>query len=307
MKTLELENISVRFGSVQALSSATVKVEAGQILMLIGPNGAGKSTLTRVLLGLVRPQSGVLRVDGEISAINNQFKTSLGYMPEAVAFSESLHGRQVLRFFAWARGVPNKAIGKVLSRVGLSHAAGRPVRGYSKGMRQRLGLAVAILGDPQLLILDEPTGGLDTEGLSVLWSILAEWREKKRMVFMASHQLALMERRIDTIGVFRNGKLLASGSPLELRKSANLRQRAIFTLSGESEEADSVHTLVSTIADWDQCSSKREDNKLVIDLKQGALLKLMDIRGAHKDAVTDLQIQDPTLDMVYERLLEQAE
>ncbi len=306
MKELALENISVRFGAVKALEAASVKVSAGQVLMMVGPNGAGKSTLTRVLLGLIRPQTGVVKVDGKTQAINNQFKKSLGYLPEAVAFSETLRGRQVLRFFAWARGVPRKSIDKVLERVGLTHAAGRPVRGYSKGMRQRLGLAVAILGDPELLILDEPTGGLDTEGLSVLWSILSEWQDKGRIVFMASHQLALLERRVDTICVFQSGKLLASGSPQELREVAGLRQKAILGLSEEVADAQQVRDFVTEIEAWQPCTARHDDSQLVVELEQGNLLGLMDIRGRHGKAVTDFEVHDPTLDMVYEQLLEQA-
>ena len=305
MKELVLEKVSVRFGTVQALCSATVSVSAGQVLMLVGPNGAGKSTLTRVLLGLVRPNSGILRVDGVQRSVNNDFKKSIGYLPENVAFSESLTGRQVLRFFARARGVARKSVQSVLERVGLGHAAGRSVRGYSKGMRQRLGLAVAILGEPELLILDEPTGGLDTEGLSVLWSVLSEWREKNRIVFMASHQIALLERRVDKVGVFRAGKLLACGSPKELRSDAALKQCATLQLSSDPENG--ANDFVKEVEVWDRCTSQRQDGELTIQLEQGALLELMDIRGRYPKAVTALQTQDPTLDMVYERLLEQAE
>ncbi len=303
MKTLALENVSVRFGKVQALSSATVSVEAGQVLMLAGPNGAGKSTLTRVLLGLVRPNSGILRVDGEVCTVNNKFKQSIGYLPEAVSFSDSLTGKQVLRFFARARGASSKSVPAALERVGLAHAAGRSVRGYSKGMRQRLGLAVAIVGEPTLLILDEPTGGLDTEGLSVLWSILAEWREKKRMVFMASHQLAMLERRVDKIGVFRDGKLLACDSPSALRTSAALKQKAVMILSENAD--DGVEEFVKAVKAWEHCTVEREGRTLTVHLKQGKLLELMDIRAQHPDAIEGLETQEPTLDMIYERLLEQ--
>ncbi|MCP4444406.1 MAG: ABC transporter ATP-binding protein [Myxococcales bacterium] len=302
MKTLALEKVTVRFGTLYALSSASVSLEAGQVLMLVGPNGAGKTTLTRVLLGLVRPNAGVVRVDGEVCPINNKFKKSIGYLPEAVSFSDSLSGKQVLRFFARARGVSSKAVPGVLDRVGLKHAAGRSVRGYSKGMRQRLGLAVAIIGEPKLLILDEPTGGLDTEGLSVLWSILAEWREKKRMVFMASHQLAMLERRVDKMGVFLDGKLLACDSPAELRASVGLKQKAVLSLSEDSN--DGVEEFVEAVEDWKHGIGKLVGNNLTVHLEEGKLLELMDIRARHPNAVKGIQTQEPTLDMIYERLLE---
>src|SRR5690606_20909685 len=135
------------------------------------------------------------------SAVPNALRERLGYLPEAPALSENLTGRQVMRFFASARGVSSRRVEEVLERVGLAQAAGRSVGGYSRGMRQRLGLGVAILAEPDLLVLDEPTGGLDQQGLTLLWSVLAEWRERGRTVLVTTHDLALIERRADQLYV----------------------------------------------------------------------------------------------------------
>ncbi len=304
MNRLALDNVSVRFGAVQALSKVSIELAAGQVMMMIGPNGAGKSTLARVLLGLVRPQEGSFEIDGKPRKVDNAFKKHLGYLPEAVAFSDNLKGRQVMRFFSWARGVPSKRIDTALERVGLAHAARRKVRGYSKGMRQRLGLAVAILAEPTLLILDEPTGGLDSEGLSVLWSVLDEWRNKGRMVLMASHHLDLLERHVDTISVFKGGHVLAEGTPDELRRSVLIPHRVTLRLSDDVADADAVAGLERALDGWAHGTTTRAGGALVVETRAESLLALMDVRAEFCAAVSGLRIEEPSLDMVYQRLLE---
>lgn len=304
MKSLALRDISVRFGPVEALKGASVELTAGESLMLIGPNGAGKSTLIKVLLGLVQPQAGSLHVDGKPASVDNRLKTQLGYLPEAVAFSESLTGRQVLRFFARARRVDRARVAAVLELVGLTAAADRRVRGYSRGMRQRLGLGVAILSEPALLILDEPTGGLDQEGLAVLWSILEEWRERGRLVLLSSHDLALLERRVDRVCVLRAGVVLADGHPDELRRQVDLPHMVRFHVApganGVSQE------FLAAIQARGFGSAARIGEDIEVELAASELLELMDIRAKFPQAVDALRVEEPTLDVVYERLLEDA-
>jgi len=226
---LRIEGVVVSFGAVRALRGVDLALRAGEVSVLVGPNGAGKSTLMSVLLGLVRPDAGRVVADAQViadpsSAAILPFRERLGYMAESAAFSENLTGRQVLRFFAHARAVPTSRVDTVLERIGLSHAASRSVGGYSRGMRQRLGLGVAILHEPDLLILDEPTGGLDQPGLALLWEVLAEWRAKGKVVLLSTHELALIERRADRLFVLADGKLLASGTPSELRATSTLER-----------------------------------------------------------------------------------
>jgi len=224
---VRVEDLAVRFGNVRALGGVSLTFQPGEVSVLAGPNGAGKSTLMSVILGLVRPDGGrVVANDRTVANPSHDallsFRARLGYLPEAVAFSENLTGRQVLRFFAMARGVGRERIEAVLERVGLAHAAGRSVSGYSRGMRQRLGLGVAILHSPDLLILDEPTGGLDQQGIAVLWEVLEEWRAAGRSVVLSTHELATIERRADRMFVLVDGRLEASGTPDELRTQSGL-------------------------------------------------------------------------------------
>ena len=226
---VRLEDLAVSFGTVDALAGVSLGLRQGEVSVFAGPNGAGKSTLLGVLLGLVRPTRGRVLANGQLVAdpgrlATASFRAQVGYMPEAVAFSENLTGRQVLRFFARARGVDKARVSDVLRRVGLYEASNRRVGGYSRGMKQRLGLGVAILHAPEILVLDEPTGGLDQEGLGVLWGVLREWRDAGRVVVMSSHELALVERRASRMFVLNGGRLVASGTPDELRKRSGLQE-----------------------------------------------------------------------------------
>ena len=305
MKTLDLQRVSVRFGKVEALRDVTLEVKAGETMILVGPNGAGKSTLVKVILGLVRPAAGVLVVDGKRRRVDNAFKCHLGYLPEAVAFAESSTGRQVLSFFARARGVEKGRVDEVLSFVGLSSASRRAVRGCSRGMRQRLGLGVAILAKPELLILDEPTGGLDQEGLSVLWSVLAEWRKAGRMVLMATHDLALVERRVDRMCLLDAGSVVAVDTPAKLRERAELPVRVVFSLA---EDTNGVTPFVERVQGWNGGSRAALDgDQLLVDVPPAGLLDLLELRQQYAGAIAGVRVIEPGLDAVYERLLERRQ
>ncbi len=303
MRNVSLEDIKVDFGSVLALDRISVDFSPG-ITLLAGPNGSGKSTLIKVLLGLIRPNAGVLRADGHRVRIDNAYKQKLGYLPEAVAFAENLSGRQILNFFARARNVPKKRVQVVLDRIGLTGAARRRVGGYSKGMRQRLGLGAAILAEPDLLLLDEPSGGLDQEGLSVLWSVLKEWREKERIVLVTSHDLALMEHRVNRICLLKEGRVCAQGSPTDLRYQAALPIKVDFQLNPGSTR---VHLLIKDIRAWEAVHNmNHEDQNLTVEIPPDDLLKLMDLRNRNAEAVVRIRVEEPGLDEVYESLLEEV-
>ncbi len=303
MKSLQMDGVSVRFGAVQALENVSLSSDAGQALLLAGPNGAGKSTLIRVLLGLVKPSSGSLLVDGKAQPVDNAFKMRLGYLPEAVAFAENLTGYQVMRFFGTVRGVARERVKEVLARVGLEKASGRAVRGYSRGMRQRLGLGVAIVGSPELLILDEPTGGLDQEGLSVLWDVLEEWRSRERCVVVASHDLSLMERRVDHLCLLRSGKVLACDTPTRLRERASMPVTVHLQASAQGNSEDFARCLerggVGQIV--------HNDGRLVkVQVGPEELLRFLDLKRDCPELFGSVRVEEPGLDLVYEQLLAEA-
>jgi Cu-processing system ATP-binding protein len=276
-------------------------IAAGQAVMLVGPNGAGKSTFIKVLLGLVRPDFAVFETEAGRVAIDNAWKERIGYLPEAVAFSENLSGRQLMRFFANARGVARGRVDEILERVGLAQAGRRAIRGYSRGMRQRLGLGVAILSVPELLVLDEPTAGLDQEGLSVLWSVIAEWREAGRMVIASTHDLALMERRMDEICVLRAGRILAHGTGEDLRHAAKLPHRIWFE-TGQTPETR-VELLCEAMRKWGKGRIERVGDRILAEVSEDETLELVEIQSGFPGVVRGIRVEEPTLDVVYDKLL----
>ena len=302
---LSTKELRVSFGTVQALDGVDADFGPGQVVVLAGPNGAGKTTLLSVLLGLVKPDVGEVWMDGigllkASRRVRRRFRERLGYLPEAVAFSENLSGRQVMRFFARARGVSRERAEEVLSRVGLSGAAGRAVRGYSRGMRQRLGLGVAILAEPELLILDEPTGGLDQEGVGLLWSLLDEWRGKGRTVIVSTHDLALIERRADLVHVLSAGRVKASGSPDVLRRLASLPIRVRMAL----HSADEAEVVAGLLSEHLGIAIDLGDREVGLSVASAELFSVMRTVEQRRDSILDLRVEEPGLDDVYQRLLE---
>ena len=301
MNSFAVKGVSVRLGRVQALDGVDVALEGGRVTLLAGPNGAGKTTLMKVLLGLVRPDAGAFEADGAPTAIDRAWKRRIGYLPEAVAFSDNLTGQQVLGFFARARAVDRARVDGVLEQVGLAHARRRAVRGYSRGMRQRLGLGVAILASPELLILDEPTAGLDQQGLSVLWGVLEEWRSAGRLVFVSTHDLTLTERRVDDICVLRSGRVLVQGTADHLRRETGLPHRVWLDVDGSTSEGRRLH---DALLRWGKGRAERIEGQLRIDVPPADLLELMRLQSEFPEAVRALRVEEPTFDRVYETLLE---
>jgi len=300
MKSISLRDVSVRFGSVQALDEVSVDLVPGEVTMLAGPNGSGKSTLMGVLLGLVRPNSGGVVLDGEENRTGRWLKERLGYLPEAVAFAPNLSGYQVLRFFAAARGVDTARIGAVLENVQLADAASRAVRGYSRGMIQRLGLAVAVLSEPQLLVLDEPTGGLDQAGISVLWRIIEEQKERGGTILMASHDLVLMEKRVHQVVMLAGGKLRAKGTPEELRARTMLPLRVHFSLDPAYPTVDRFLEAIENLGD---CVPQQNGLKVVTEIAPDRLLALLSLQPKFNGTVAGIRIEEPGFDAVYESVL----
>ena len=183
----------------------------------LGPNGAGKTTTLRMILGLARPTSGVGRVSGNVYADLTDPGRTVGAVLEATSFHPGRSARNHLRVYCAAGGFPDKRADEVLELVGLADAARRAVRGYSLGMRQRLGLATALLGDPRVLILDEPANGLDPEGIVWLRGLLRHFAENEgRTVLVSSHVLSEVEQTVDRVVIIARGKLLYEGTLRDL-------------------------------------------------------------------------------------------
>ncbi|MCE3607921.1 ABC transporter ATP-binding protein [Massilia sp. P8910] len=217
--SIELDAVSKSFGPVEAIRNVSLSIAQGEMFGLIGHNGAGKSTLFKLMLGLLPASAGAVRVGGVAtgSAQFRQVRRRIGYLPESFVSYDNLSGLEVLQLFADLKQVARAECGRVLRRVGLADAATRRLHTYSKGMRQRLGFAQVLLGDPALIFLDEPTNGLDPEGIADFYTILREAQGRGATIVITSHILAEIEDRVDRLVILDAGRVAALGTLAELR------------------------------------------------------------------------------------------
>jgi ABC-2 type transport system ATP-binding protein len=221
MAVIEAEHLSKRFGKrVLAVDDVTFAIEPGTITGVLGPNGAGKTTTLRMILDLVRPTSGSVRILGSRYRELRAPAQRVGALLDSSGFHPGRSGRNALRVIASGAGVPYERVETVLGLVELDDSAQRRVKGYSTGMKQRLALAAALLGDPEVLILDEPANGLDPEGMRWLRTFLRGRAAEGRTVLVSSHVLAEVEQTVDDVLILSEGRLLAQGPISALTSSA---------------------------------------------------------------------------------------
>ena len=229
---LEIRGLTKRFGPVEAVTGLTFDVEPGRVTGFLGPNGSGKTTTLRMLLGLVAPDAGTARIGGRDYRDLAAPARTVGAVLEASNFHPARTGRDHLRVYADMLGAPAARVADALALTGIAHAADRRAGGYSTGMRQRLNLATALLGDPPVLILDEPTNGLDPEGIAWLRRLLRDLAAEGRTVLVASHVLAEAEQLVDDVVVMHHGRLLTAGPLSELTTDATGLEQAFLRLTG---------------------------------------------------------------------------
>jgi len=220
MNAIEVHGLTKHFGDVVAVEDLSFAVREGSVTAFLGPNGSGKTTTLRILLGLVRPTAGAATIDGRSYRELSDPLRSVGAVLESSSFHPARRGRDHLRVIATAAGLPAMRVGEVLDKVGLSEVAGRRVRGYSLGMRQRLGLATALLGKPRVLILDEPTNGLDPEGVHWLRRFMRSFAEDGGTVLVSSHLLAEVALSVDDVVIIARGRLVEQSPLDELARKA---------------------------------------------------------------------------------------
>jgi ABC-2 type transport system ATP-binding protein len=217
---IEVEHLTKRYGGTTAVDDLSFSVPQGRITGFLGPNGAGKTTTLRVLLGLVLPTSGQATIVGRrYRSLESPFR-AVGAVLEASNYHPARSGRNHLRVLAAAAGIPRLRVDQVLAEVELTNAAKRRVRSYSLGMRQRLSVAAALLGEPEVLVLDEPANGLDPEGIRWLRRFLRRFAADGGTVFVSSHVLAEVAQLADEVVIIHRGKLVAHESVAELTAHA---------------------------------------------------------------------------------------
>jgi ABC-2 type transport system ATP-binding protein len=251
---IQLDNLAVHYGSFKAVDGLSLEIRKGELFGLLGPNGAGKSTTIRVLIGQRRPTSGIVRIAGhDVVREWSTIKPLFGYVPDRENHFEEFTGRRNLEFFAGLYAVPRLRVMECLRQVELDEAADTPVRGYSLGMRRKLLLARALLHQPKILYLDEPTANLDIHSAEVVHRILRELVSDGATVVLTTHDMDEVEKICDRVGIVCRGKLVALDSPLNL-KTAHTERKADATLGNGERHTFNLdlpehrHTLAECIA-----------------------------------------------------------
>ncbi len=218
--------LSLRLGRRRALDGLSLSVRPGEIYGFLGPNGAGKTTSIKILVSLLRQDSGLATVFGE-DPMRKEARRLIGYLPESPVFYDQLTGREFLTFCGKLCGLRGRALtersDRLLEQVGLAHAGDLHIRRYSKGMNQRVGIAQALLHDPQLVILDEPMSGLDPIGRAEVRDLILELKKRGKTVFFSTHIIPDVEMICDRIGLINHGRMVAEGSVSQLLDSSEAR------------------------------------------------------------------------------------
>ncbi len=236
MSALSINNAVKRYGLTEVVGDVSLQVEPGERIALLGHNGAGKTTLIKLILGLTPLSGGSIEVLGH-SPGSRKARSSIGFLPESVAFQGALSGREQLRHFARLKSVSARQADELLERVGLEGAAEKKIRTYSKGMKQRVGLAQAILGKPKLALLDEPTSGLDPVSRHEFYDIVRDLANAGTAVLLSSHALTELETRTDRIAILSKGRLVANDDLATLRQQAAMPILVrVTTLAGTVEQ-----------------------------------------------------------------------
>lgn len=297
---ISVRNVHKHFGEIRAVDGMNLDIEKGEIFGLIGHNGAGKSTMFKMLLGLLPVTQGEIRINGTAVAGSafREVRRQIGYLPENVVFYDNLTGLETLHFFADLKGTPRGAAPGLLQKVGLGHAAHRRVRGYSKGMRQRLGFAQALLGKPALLFLDEPTNGLDPEAIREFYKILQEMKAEGVTVVLTSHILSEIQERVDRLAIMKLGKLQALGTLQTLREQNDLPLQIDARLAGAGAESES-ETLRAALAALPVENLQIEGDLVRLQCRRPDKMAVLEALTSLNGKVLDLHVKEPSLEDLF--------
>lgn len=297
---ITVKHLTKIYNDVKAVNDATFTVKKGEIFGFLGPNGAGKTTTIKSILGLIQPDSGKISING-IDTINNgtSAKKYVGYLPEKVAFYDNLTALQNMYFYADMKQVPRSECEPLIVEMGLADAIHKKVGKFSKGMQQRLGMARALLGTPPILILDEPSGGLDPRGVALIRKKIKEMKEAGSSVFVSSHILAEVQEVCDRVGIISKGVIVAEDTVKQLREKLKLKPKLVLELETVSEDiikavnelrgVDHVETIGVMV--HIQCDPKSKSKIIIAIEKAGG-------------SIINIQTMEPSLEEVFLRFTE---
>lgn len=291
---VELNAVTKCYANFTALDNVKLELNEGEILGLLGHNGAGKTTTMKLILGVIAATSGKVSLFNEspTGPHADRLRRNMGYLPENVSFYPQLTGQEVLRYFAKLKGVSLTEQQSLLQRVGLTQAANKRVKTYSKGMRQRLGLAQALLGAPKLLLFDEPTAGLDPTAVLEFYNMLEELRQNGSTVLISSHVLPGIEKYIDRVAILGSGKLIACGTIDALSEAASLP--LAFNVEGQWENINWQQKLEQHEVTFNHLNGTR----LELTAPRHRKMEIMRVLLAEKN-IENVDVEHPTLDSLY--------
>jgi len=262
---IRAESLVRTFGSQIAVDHLSFEARGGEIFALLGPNGAGKTTAIKLILGMLKPNSGSITFDGApVTTTDHTFKHRVGYVPENCALYDTLTGREFLEFVGHLHHLPKETAqakaGRLLEALDLEQSANKLIRGYSKGMRQKILIVSAMLHDPDLIILDEPFSGLDANAVSVFKEIFHEASRQGKALIFCSHILEVVERLADRVLIIKDGKELVTGTPEQIISKTGFASldKAFNQLTGAGDVDERARHIVDIIGDRHNARSDNE-------------------------------------------------
>jgi len=297
MYIVEIDGLIKRFNGFEAVSGLDLKVERGDIYGFLGPNGAGKTTTIRVMIGLMKPDKGSIKIGGlDVDEERSDIRKNIGYLPERVSFYGNLTVSENLEFLCKVKGCSLGTVDVLLKDFKLEDQRNKKCRNLSKGMTQRLGIAQTLIGDPDLLVLDEPTAGLDPNVRRWVKKKILDLKGSGKTIFLSSHVLSEVQELCDRVGILNEGKMLAEDDVGTLGSKLSLKDRLEFNIQPLKKSLELVQNLEFVER------SRIEGNKLVFYCGTN---KKMDIIQKFLDEdmdITDFSVKEPDLEEVFVRL-----
>ncbi|MCD6448012.1 MAG: ABC transporter ATP-binding protein [Thermoplasmata archaeon] len=299
---IEVKGLRKEYDGIVAVDGISFSVEEGEIFALLGPNGAGKTTTIKAILGLINYEGKIKINEMDARKSEKEIKKFIGYLPENVAFYDNLTALQTLQFLAELKGVENADLMSLLKEVGLEKDANRKVGEFSKGMVQRLGFAQCLLGKPKLLILDEPTTGLDALGAYEIRKKIKELNERGATIFLSSHILSEVQELSDRVAIINRGKIVAVDSVEELSKKLDIQPKLRIELQRPSSRILSLVKEIKSVKD-----AKLDGNVLEVTCPPSAKLAIINAVEQAGGKIIDFKTVEPTLEEIFVKVVKENE
>ncbi|MFA5787003.1 MAG: ABC transporter ATP-binding protein [Actinomycetota bacterium] len=307
-RVLECRGLRKTYGEVVAVADVSLHIDEGETYGLLGPNGAGKTTTISIVAGLLERDAGEVLVDGKLMTTSSiQAKAALGYVPQDLALYPDLTGRENLRFFArlygMDRGAAKRRVDEVLETIGLSDRAGDQVKEYSGGMKRRLNIGVGLLHRPSLLVLDEPTVGVDPQSRNAILESVSELSSAGMAVLYTTHYMEEAEKLCDRVGIIDLGELKTEGTRRELVALVGERDRVRLSASGNTQAAVRACSSLEAVRD----ASWRDGGiDLIVDQARTLLPQILQVVGEAGAVVSAVEVTEPNLEAVFLHLTGKA-